>query len=296
LLGVKKIKIFILLSSKCAGSSALQYYLEKNYDIKTILHTQHFEKETLYWTKVASVLGYPQQRMHRSEVPIKPDAALQSLTDFLSRNNVVLQERNVTKYFFFEAFYSVACNAGTSVIEKSPHHLFNESNLSLIFEFSKYIADRADVVLIGLVRNPMDTVYSAWKRWNFNTVKFEREWLQSYLNLKQIADERNVSLELLLYEQIVKDPSYLEQLMVNHGFNKLRDSYKLEARSLGKWMLDNSFHHHLTNDTMKLARTLGYPEESIQQRRKENTAWHMRQVLGDFKFFLSNLRRQIFKK
>ena len=59
----EKLNIVYILSEKSSGSSFLFRSLADALNIKDYPETQHFESETLYWTKAASILEMPQLKM-----------------------------------------------------------------------------------------------------------------------------------------------------------------------------------------------------------------------------------------
>ena len=73
----------VILSTKSAGSSALQNLICECTDGKHVEHTRHVQHETLYWTKAASILGRKQLRIPDSEVPIPARKALHDLRALL---------------------------------------------------------------------------------------------------------------------------------------------------------------------------------------------------------------------
>ena len=77
-------KSIILLSEKSSGSSAFQNLLSSVQDVKHIKTTRHYENESLYWTKAASILNMPQIKMVDSEVPLSKKKAIKDLNIFLS--------------------------------------------------------------------------------------------------------------------------------------------------------------------------------------------------------------------
>ena len=79
-------KSIIILSDKSSGSSACQNLLSEFADIRHVAQTRHFENETLYWTKAASLLGRPQRKMVDSEVPIAKEEARSQLIELLKEN------------------------------------------------------------------------------------------------------------------------------------------------------------------------------------------------------------------
>jgi hypothetical protein len=79
-------RCIVILSDKSSGSSALQEYLVRFAGGRHVEKTRHNEHETLYWTKAASLLGLPQEKMLDSEVPIAPERARADLEALLRDN------------------------------------------------------------------------------------------------------------------------------------------------------------------------------------------------------------------
>ena len=278
--GRKRGKILMILSSKSSGSSALQVYLTKNFNAHYIPHSDHFEHESLYWTKVASVLDLPQERMHKSEVPIAIPNAVDGLSDLMMKNDVGARVHpQTTKEDFFEFFFQLCQNTSFPVVEKSPHHLFNFSNVELILEFKKYIADRADVILIGLVRHPIDTVYSGWTRWRFNCAAFEKEWLSSYQNLYSLVERGDVA-GVFRYEDLSRSSYVLDEFLTGVcGLKKTSSDYSFNEKSLNKWKRDGLFPYKISEEAKDLARDFGYGEESFVSERRPSLYWTAREVV-----------------
>lgn len=243
----------IILSSKSSGSSALQNYFLLNHQYKAAAYTPHHENETLYWSKVASVLELPQIKMYRSQVPFSKKEALNSLNDFLHSNGLdTCGDPN--KDFFFKRYLDLVRNNDFRFIEKSPHHLFNESNLQLIEEFVKEYSDKVEVKIIGLVRHPQAVLYSAWKRWGFIPVEFEREWYTSYHNLLHWQNKLNI--EVIKYEDLVQGDVDLEKLLMITTESLCKFNFKGDA--VDKWSHDPTYGHRLSDSTINLAKKFGY--------------------------------------
>ena len=79
-------KNIIILSEKSSGSSACQNLLTKLGKVQHVSKTRHYQNETLYWTKAASILDLPQVKMVDSEVPIEPEKAKTALILLLKEN------------------------------------------------------------------------------------------------------------------------------------------------------------------------------------------------------------------
>ena len=157
-------KCIIILSEKSSGSSALQNLLVKFAEIQHVSKTRHFENETLYWTKAASILDKPQLVMVDSEVPIERKKARGELISLLKDNLNDYVPPVDDKELIIEG-WRLLCNKYSPIfLEKSPHHLCQWAAIELIIECIRQVTD-VDFLLIGLIRNPMDTLYSQFKRW-----------------------------------------------------------------------------------------------------------------------------------
>ena len=95
----KEKKCLIILSTKSSGSSVLLRILSQGSHIRHIERTRHYENESLYWVKAASVLGLPQVNIQDSEVPIAAAKARHDLIDLIkdnvSKNYVPLDDRSL---------------------------------------------------------------------------------------------------------------------------------------------------------------------------------------------------------
>lgn len=243
----------IILSSKSSGSSALQNYFLLNHQYKAASYTPHHENETLYWSKAASVLELPQMKMYRSQVPFSKKEALKSINEFFHFNGLE-QCDDPDKHIFFQRYLDLLRDNNFKFVEKSPHHLFNESNLQLIEEFVNKYRSESEVKIIGLVRHPQAVLYSAWKRWGYVPVEFEREWYTSYFNLLNWKNKLNI--EIIKYEDVVQDEVDLEKLLVIT--TKSLSKFKFKGDAVDKWRHDKTYGHRLSESTISLAKKFGY--------------------------------------
>ncbi|HYE74680.1 MAG TPA: sulfotransferase, partial [Blastocatellia bacterium] len=187
-------KCIIILSEKSSGSSACQNLLAKFANIRHVARTRHYENETLYWTKAASILGLPQLSMVDSEVPLPRQRAKAELISLLRDNLDDYVPPDNDRQLIFEGWRSLCWKYSPIFLEKSPHHLCQWSALELIIECIKEVYD-VDFLLIGLIRNPMDTAYSQFNRWRSRPEQVQKQWLTAYQNLlklKQIVGEQLV--------------------------------------------------------------------------------------------------------
>jgi hypothetical protein len=193
--------------------------------------------------------------MHRSVVPYPKVTALRSLNEFLSLNDIRPLEQS-SKTEIFRAYNDLVDRNKPRFVEKSPHHLFNTTNMDLIREYIEASKNQSDFKVIGLVRHPLSVVYSGWQRWKFDCAQFEREWTISYANLLQYKDVLNISI--IRYEDLVtKEGPALEQVL---GMEPEKKEFVFKDTSLHKWKNDHIFAHKLQPETVALAKKFGYDD------------------------------------
>ncbi|WP_162126254.1 sulfotransferase family protein [Flavobacterium phycosphaerae] len=250
-------KHVILLSCKSSGSTALQNYLKENLGYKTISFTQHQEEETLYWSKVASVLKMPQNKMYRSKVPYTVEKAVKDLNEFFLKNK--LAHINITKETtekeFQEYYFELIQSLAPKFIEKSPHHLYNESNLVLIKNFVERYKNEVDIRIIGLIRHPQSVLLSGWKRWQFLPSGFQNEWNISYKNLLDWKEKLNITF--CEYEKLVSNEITFDQLI---GETAPVEKYRFNSKSMNNWMNNKDYGFQLSNEVIATAKRFGYTE------------------------------------
>lgn len=256
-------KCIIILSSKSSGSSACQNLLAKFADIKLVSKTRHFQNETLYWTKAASVLGLPQNIMLDSEVPIPYEKAKADLVTLLRDNLETYSPPDDDKELIFDGWRHLCDRYAPIFLEKSPHHLYQWSALELIIECMKLLDD-VDFFLIGLVRNPMDTLYSAFQRWRTFPEKLQYEWLVTYQNLLRLSEIVGDKLIIVRYEDIVSSLSYLQPVFDFCGVSADNaDHDHLHKKSIQKWKNDKFYGFTLSEELIRLAESYGYYRDQL---------------------------------
>jgi len=258
-------KCIIILSSKSSGSSVLQRLLAQNNSTKHVTSTRHNENETLYWVKAASILELPQVNMLDSEVPIQKHRAKQELIDLLKEN--VDKEYipiDDDRAFVFDGWAKLCQHFSPVFIEKSPHHLHQWSSIQLIMQCMQELND-VEFLIIGLVRNPMDTLYSMWCRWRSRPEQMQYEWLLAYqnlINLKRILKEK---LVIIRYEDLISHHSELDKVYEFIQYQQSEQSIKkiLHAKSLNKWRGDKLFGFKLSQDVIEQAEIFGYDRNEL---------------------------------
>lgn len=263
-----KSKCVVILSAKSSGSTALQRFLAASSGARTVRHTRHFEFETLYWTKAASVLGLPQLDMPDSEVPLPPGRARRDLAAFLSANIDGYRVPASDDELVFGGWAQLCRAYAPALLEKSPHHLYQMSALELLLEAFRRTPE-VEVRVVGLVRHPMSAIHSAWRRWRTLPEVQERVWLTSYRNLRALQEPLGDRLTVIRYEDLVTDPAavgpVLEFLAVPASAAGLRD---LHRTSVERWREDPRFGFRPSAELVALAETFGYRPEDMTNRSR----------------------------
>lgn len=255
-------KSVLILSNKSSGSSAVQRLLAQAIEMKCVEKTRHFENESLYWTKAASVLNLPQQNMLDSEVPIPQGAAKKDLVKLLQDNlpNYVPPDVPLDddRTLIMEGWRQLCEQYAPIFLEKSPHHLLQSSALSLIVECMETLQGKVDFLLIGLVRNPMDTLYSAFRRWKTPPEALQYEWLTAYANLRQLSGQLGEKVVIVRYEDLVASLEPLRPVFEFCGAMPSTEAKCLNKSSLLKWQQDSLFGFSLAPEVFEMARAYGY--------------------------------------
>lgn len=256
-------KNIIILSEKSSGSSACQNLLARFANIRHVEKTRHFENETLFWTKAASLLEKPQLNMVDSEVPLSQEKAKTDLISMLTDNLDEYTPPKNHKRLITDGWTQLCKHYSPIFLEKSPHHLCQWSAIELIVETIQQIND-VDFLLIGLVRNPMDTIYSQFKRWKSSPEQIEKQWRTAYQNLQRLQRIEGIQLVTVRYEDVVSSLSNLAPVFdfCDVKINAGDESY-LHQKSLNKWKHDKTFGFSLSNETIKLAEMYGYQKSDL---------------------------------
>lgn len=271
-------RCIVILSAKSSGSSACQRWLTRLAGARHVAHTRHYESETLYWVKAASLLGEPQAQMLDSEVPIPRARARADLEALLGANVPGFELPRDDRTLVFEGWRALCLAHAPLFIEKSPHHLMQRSSLELLRQAIE-MQPEIEVFSLGLVRNPMDTLYSAYRRWRTPPERAQYEWLRSYENLRDWVSARGEAAALVRYEDLVAGPQVLKPALRFAGVedSELEDAPRdFDARSLGRWREDDSFGFQLAPAVRELAKQYGYREEELFN--EPHPAWPLRRT------------------
>jgi hypothetical protein len=272
-------KCIIILSTKSAGSSALQELFCKFGGARHVLHTRHGEHETLYWTKAASALGLPQVNIPDSEVPIARRRATRELKEFLAANTEGFTPPDSLQEFIVTGWHALCRNYSPVFVEKSPHHLHQAACLRLMLNTAEKLDD-VDFRYVGLVRNPMDVLYSAWTRWRTTPESIQHHWKCAYDNLLGLRDVAGDRLTIVRYEDLATKPGTASTLLKAVGLERTSDGADgfFHSASRSKWRSDPTFGFCLDPDVARTAFRLGYTEADI--RNVGNRTWPLTRTVG----------------
>jgi len=167
----------LILSDKSSGSSMLQRQLGQHNLVNRIEASSN-NYESKFWVYAISALNMEQVEMKYShEFPIHKRKAITKLNQLLDKHNIDIHyDENVQVEDIYRGWDRLCKHYLPVFLEKSPHHLHNQEALKLIHNFSKGHSN-INVKYIGLIRNPMDTLYSMWTRWHVIPEQRQFEWL-----------------------------------------------------------------------------------------------------------------------
>lgn len=255
----------VILSARSSGSSALQNLLVKSPGVRHIDRTPHYENETLFWVKAASVLGRPQIKIADSRLPLPVEESRAGLRALLLENiGPSYTPPTDDTALVFDGWRDLCLHYAPVFIEKSPHHLHEWAALELLLESLERVPE-VDIMFVGLVRNPMDTLYSMWQRWRGLPHHNQRDWRTAYTNLLRLRDLVGERLLILRYEDMVRDPSHLEPIYRFMGLPAPPPGY-LHDKALGKWRDDPRFRFRLDPAVVALAEQFGYDRSELANR------------------------------
>lgn len=198
-----------------------------------------------------------------SEVPIPYEKAKADLVTLLRDNLETYSPPDDDKELIFDGWRHLCDRYAPIFLEKSPHHLYQWSALELIIECMKLLDD-VDFFLIGLVRNPMDTLYSAFQRWKTFPEKLQYEWLVTYQNLLRLSEIVGDKLIIVRYEDIVSSLSYLQPVFDFCGASvDNADHDYLHKKSIQKWKNDKFYGFTLSEELIRLAESYGYYRDQL---------------------------------
>jgi Sulfotransferase family len=255
----------VILSARSSGSSALQNLLVQSPGVRHIDRTPHFENETLFWVKAASVLGRPQVKIADSRLPLPVAESRAGLRALLQDNIGAAYVPPVEDMaLIFDGWRDLCQHYAPVFVEKSPHHLHEWAALELLLESLNRVPE-VDIMFVGLVRNPIDTLYSIWQRWRGLPHHNQRDWCTAYTNLLRLRGMVGERLLILRYEDMVRDPMHLAPIYRFMGLRDAPPGY-LHDKALGKWRGDPCFRFRLNPASVTLAEQFGYTRSDLENQ------------------------------
>jgi hypothetical protein len=260
-----------ILSEKSSGSSYLHRAMNTCFANSTTPHTRHFENETLFWTKAASLLGLPQTKMLASEVPFTREQARVELEEFLSTNLNKDMSRYSDEALIFDGWYELIQCFGPVFIEKSPHHLLQRSVLSLMKEFQDRYKGKVNVSFVVLLRDPLAVIASHLRRWQVKPSQYQLQWRQAYDNIAFLDDMLTTKSVKLRFEDLIKKPlPTLHDAFTQLSLSSFL-SESIEIEPIKKQTSANSAQKRLFSvapETVALAKMYGY-QYSLPQLKQD---------------------------
>ena len=260
-----KIDVIYILSEKSSGSSFLFRSLKDALNIKTYPKTLHFESETLYWTKAASLLDKPQLKMLASAVPYPKARARKEIQDFLKENLNHDIEFESDEDMVFSGWFELVRQFGPVFIEKSPHHLLQWSALELMLEFEERYKSEINCHYICIIRNPKDVFLSQFRRWNVDFRLLENQWLINYMNWERLVENAESSSNKfkLKYEDLVSNPvlclaSITQSLCISAEICSTEKVRKSKSSKQSE-----NFGYVLSSSILSLAKQFGYSQSEL---------------------------------
>jgi hypothetical protein len=288
-----KNKCVMILSDKSSGSSILQNELLKNRTIHTINYTRHSEQETLFWNKAVAVLGRPQEIIKYSELPMSQEFAEADLNKFLRKNIPGFSCLEYDKELIFDAWQQLCLRYGPVFLEKSPHHLHSMEALKLIAEMMQ--SSELEFYFIGLIRNPMDTLYSSWQRWSADPEKNQNGWQRAYGNLLKFKDLVPDRIIIIRYEELMSDRKAILRICEFLGIDGEGSGVGtgFHAKSIQRWREDRFFPFEISENTKSIARAFGYKNHELSNTNASSRLWSICMPIYDLYLRALRVKRRL---
>lgn len=263
----------LLLSDKSSGSTALQYELLRHPSVRAVRYTMHNDHETLYWVKAAVLLGQEPVDFVEGRLPLRSTEARRDLEALLRENVPGWTSPKSNSALVFDGWRALCEAHGPVFFEKSPHHLNSWAATSLLLRYA--LTTDHDVRVVGLVRNPLAVLYSAWTRWLTPPEERQAYWLRTYRNLLAVEALLGPDrVRVVRYEDLAADP--VPRLGALTDWLGLPPEETvgsgLHDRSVQKWTEDETFDLELDPAVRAIATRFGYTEADLYNPPKEGLA------------------------
>lgn len=262
-------RAILLISEKSSGSTIFQNEMARHPQVMLIEHTEHNEHETQYWLKAACLLEMPADDFLNHEPPMRRPTARKKLVDLIGTNVPDFRMPDNDEQLVSDGWRALCSRFRPVFFEKTPHHIQHWAALSLILRYMQS-ADH-DVRIVGLVRNPLAMIHSAWSRWNANLEERQFVWKQSYQNLLRLREALTPEQLLIIrYEDMVSDPASTMRDVCQFADLRCSDAIgsHIHRRSLDTWRVNPTFTLQLDESVAAVAREFGYTDADMENRPK----------------------------
>jgi hypothetical protein len=254
-------RCYFLLSIKSSGSSVIQRQIAEMSDARLVEHTNHEENETMFFTKAASILGLPQYSLENSVVPYSARKARAEMRRLLVANLPGWNGQLNSEQDIFAAWTALVRSHPEDLVEKSPHHLYQPSVIALMERYADATPE-IDCRFIGLIRNPIATLYSSWRRFGVRPEREEVHWTRAYSNLLDFAERRPDLVTIVRYKDLVTGETDLASVL---GIKRRREpDEKLHSGALDKWLKDPGFGYTPSRETIAVAERYGFAPDELE--------------------------------
>lgn len=274
--------VVILLSDKRSGSTIFQKEIGSHPQIRQVGYSPHRYLETQHWMKAAALLDQPLPLYygHRQYGAFRNRSNARALlVDELQGNLPDFDCQVPDRELIFGGWEALCQSLANPVFfEKSPQHLAQWACLSLILEWMAQT--RFEVRLIGLVRNPMAVLYSAFELFRNPAEVRQFGWADMYRNLMamqtMVAPEQ---FHLVRYEDMVEFPDQTFDAVYRFiGLEPHQTGREVHDRSTNRWASDPWFTVQLHESVKQVGRHYGYSDEEMSNPPKPGpSSWQRMQ-------------------
>lgn len=273
-----------------------QTELCKHSKIQTVAYSPHTYLETHHWLKGAVVLNMPRDlfaggKMYKGYGSTANARAY--LIDEIKTNVPEFDIPQNDKELIFKGWEALCEKYAQPVFfEKSPQYLAHWASLELMYEWIQ--STSYSVKVIGLIRNPMATQYSAFNLFHTKPEHRQFGWADSYNNLLKFSELLDKeSYFQIQYEEIINAPA--------KTFKRICDFIGVEycdtlgsgshEESLDKWQEDLYFTLQLDDSVRQIAKQFGYLDDELHNPPKPTPSFIWRLKRSVFRYFYLSLAR-----
>lgn len=260
--------IVLLLSDKRSGSTMFQSELSKHPLVHTVDYSSHTYLETHHWLKAAVMLNkdkrdFASQKIYNGYGSVANARAY--MIDTIKGNCTNFEVPESDRELVFKGWDALCEKFAKPVFfEKSPQFLAHWASLELILEWMK--DTKYSVKIVGLTRNPMAVMYSAYELFHTNPEKRQKGWMNIQNNLLRFKNAvPKESICLLRYEDLVADPRNSFAAVCDFIGIPMDDEMGNIAHrdSLRKWQDDPYYSFKLNAEATALAKNFGYSDDDL---------------------------------